>query len=508
MELKMQTEPIVILRKTSRFTEGVAFSLLLFAFVQTGSAFTQSGAVLTTDGSQSDVQAALSAATNGCVVDMPTGSFNWGAGGSSVTVPAGVTLTGLGTNATVINLTSDAPTYGNGIIQLAGSGSVAENFQVQGNTSGNGTVFQATAGNGWMITNIMYYSDQTGYFSYCGGSYGLITGCVLDGENGQQELNFGRGSDNSWQTPDTFGTTNAVYIENCTFFGRAYLTDANANARYVVRFCKVNGQQKVDGHGKASNTPPRGVRQMEVYGNIWYAGGYYNAMEIRGGTAMIFDNTNTVNNYGNGSCAWMAFTEYGCQAQWASFTNTYQTPANYSVDDQIGVGEDPKVAASDPVYVWCAVGTGNENPWPVTEGAVAAGAVQLYTNQVGNPNAAFTMQNIIAPNRDYYIDEGTGSFDGNPSDGSPGVGEGSYSQMEAITPTHTSVGFWVTDLGYWNTKTTNASGELYTWNGSAWVLKYVPYTYPYPYSALNPASAPQEQQAPSKPAPPTDLRPM
>ena len=509
IELKMQAKPIAILWKPRPLAECFAFSLFLFVFAQTGFSFTQSSTLFATDGSQSDVQAALSAATSGDVVDIPAGSFIWGTNDTSLSVGAGVVLDGAGTNNTIITLANNGPIYGSGVIQLSGAGSVAENFQIVGSSANVVTAFSATGNSGWMITNILYNGGTaSAYFAYTG-NYGLITGCSINGDNGETELIFGRGPDDAWQTPDSWGTINAVYIENCAFGNQGYVCDANANTRYVVRFCTMAGQQKIDGHGKASNTPARGVRQMEIYGNLWLAGGYYNAMEIRGGTAMIFDNTNTVSNYGNGSCAWMAFTEYGCQAEWGNFTNTYQTPLNYPVDDQVGVGEDPKIAASDPAYVWNAVGTGNENPWPVTEGAVAAGAIALYQTQTGNTNATFTMQNIIAANRDYFIDEGKGSFDGNPSDGSPGVGEGTYSQMETIKPVMTNVAFWVTDQGSWNTKMpANTSGELYVWNGSAWVLKYVPYTYPYPYSATHLAPASQSQQESPQVSPPGNLRPI
>ena len=47
----------------------------------------------------------------------------------------------------------------------------------------------------------------------------------------------------------------AVYVEDCVFSGQGYVCDANANARFVVRFNTVTGPMKVDGHGKASNSP-------------------------------------------------------------------------------------------------------------------------------------------------------------------------------------------------------------------------------------------------------------
>lgn len=465
-------------RKISLSAERFAFGFLLFAFAQSGLAFTKNGTIFITDGSQNDVAAAVASATNGCTVNIPSGSFIWGTNGSSINITANIVLQGAGTNSTMIYLAENGPTYGAGVISISAAALVC-NFSIVGTNSG-ASAFSAGGPNGWTIANINAYdiggSSATGYFCYVGNCYGLIDNCSITGDNGSVELIFGRGPTNSWQTPDSMGTTNAVYIENCTFGNQGYVCDANANERFVVRFCTINSQAKVDGHGKASNTPPRGVRQMEVYNNFWtQTSGYFPGIEIRGGTGVIFNNTNSIANLGNNGNEWLELAEYGCEDQWPNFTNTYQTPVNYPVDDQIGVGEDPKVAASDPVYVWCNGGVGNENPWVVGVEAVAAGAIALYTNQVQNPNATFTMTNIIFQDRDFYSDDYITSFNG-----SSGIGVGTYSQMQAITPTKTGVGFWATDQGHWNTTTTNTSGQLYVWNGSTWVLKYVPYRYPYP----------------------------
>ena len=65
--------------------------------------------------------------------------------------------------------------------------------------------------------------------------------------------------------------------------------------------------------------------------------------------------------------------------------------------------------------------------------------------------------------------------------GKSGVGSGTKAQMLAITPTKVGVGFWVTDEASWDTTLpANTSGQFYVWDGTAWVLKYTPYTYPHP----------------------------
>ena len=58
---------------------------------------------------------------------------------------------------------------------------------------------------------------------------------------------------------------------------------------------------------------------------------------------------------------------------------------------------------------------------------------------------------------------------------------GTTTQMNALTPTEVGYGFWVTDQGSWNSNLpNNTSGQLYSWNGTGWVLKYTPYLYPHP----------------------------
>jgi hypothetical protein len=300
-----------------------------------------------------------------------------------------------------------------------------------------------------------------GYFVYAS-TYGLIDNCTLNLVTGSDEPIFARGPSNSWQTLSSMGSTNAVYVENCTFNGPGYVCDINSNGRAAVRFCTINGTQKVDGHGVSTNSPPRSVRQMEVYGNNWTnSGTFWTAIEIRGGTAMIFDNTapnTTISNF--------YLTDYGYQGgPYANFGNVLQTPAQYPLADQIGVGPDPKIAASEPAYVWNNKESGSA--WPRTFHAATASEV------TANSGVAFNDGALIKPDRDFFADAGF--------DGSGNIGRGTKAAMLATTPTKIGAGWWVTDEASWNTTLpVNTSGQLYTWNGSAWVLKYVPLIYPHP----------------------------
>jgi hypothetical protein len=214
-------------------------------------------------------------------------------------------------------------------------------------------------------------------------------------------------------------------------------------------------------------------------------------MELRGGTGYVFNNTNAYNNVG-----YLTFNEYGCLDAWGNFGSIFMTPYNYPIKDQIGVGQDvlsgtnwvENTGGSAPVYSFnnsmYDTFNGGTTRWVPQTAGIPTGAINQYQNEMGNSNATFTMANVIAPDRDYFTQgsvQNGASYTLATFNGSSGVGVGTTAQMNAITPTLTGVGFWVTDQGSWNARlAANTSGQLYTWNGSAWVLTYTPYTYPDP----------------------------
>jgi hypothetical protein len=435
-------------------------------------AWTKSGTVFMTQGAQVDVVAAIAKSSPGDTIMIPEGIFVWGVNGTSVYLPPAVTLSGAGTSRTIIRIAPEAPRWGNGTIALSGP-SVVKDLTITQMGGGATSAFSTGPKSGWRITNVVYNSSPSaGYFVYAG-SYGLIDNCVVNGGSGSDEWIFARGPANSWQTANSFGTADAVYVEDCTFNGRGY-SDFNSNSRGVVRYCTITGPIKIDAHGLASNTPARGVRQVEFYGNHWTAaGGYWEAFDLRGGTGMVFDNTcdNGVGQSAPYQNPRLLLEEYGAEALWPNFGNIFQTPADYPIADQIGVRQDPKVAGSSPYYLWnnLQAGISWQPIWP----PIPEGAIARYRAQTGNPSATFTMQNIVAADRDYFI-QGAGF------DGSSGMGRGTTAQMKAIIPTKAGVGFWVTDQGSWKASAPGRSGQLYVWRGSAWVLAYTPYTYPHP----------------------------
>ena len=438
-------------------------------------AFSKIGTVYTTDGSLADVQGAVNDATAGDTVQIPEGTFVWGANGSYLNVSKAITVEGLSRANTIIHISTTAGNYGSATIRVS-NGAIIRNFTVSPLADNKTPISIGGFTPPYARVTEINNSPAVGinsYFVY-GGGYGLIDNCNVVGGRGDAELIFTRGPTNAWQTPHTMGTAEAIIIEDCVFSGSGYVSDFNANSRAVVRFTTIEGQMKIDTHGVSTNSPPRSGRQTEAYRNTWTVTGvvYYTSFEIRGGTGIIFDNTAT----NTAPSHWFGILDYGYKGIYTNYGNgsIYGTPTWYPLKDQIGVGMDPKVAGSEPMYlINNKKGSGD---WGITWSAVAGGAITQYRTEIDDETATFAMFDVIKANTDYFKHNVGGSFDG-----TSGVGRGTKAQMEAITPTLAKVGFWVTDEGTWNTSGDGSGqGQLNQWNGSAWVLYYTPLQYPHP----------------------------
>lgn len=509
--------------------------------------------IYATSCSQDDVETAYyNVSGPGDTVVIPTGFATWGASNRSdqgkIYIGTGNAFTFVGQGSgTVITLDDTGPEFAAGIINILGTGITFSGITIIGSNVNPVTAFyiapfsQYTANN-FRLTNITYAGNNgTAYFAYISASSGIIDNCILGSANGSTELIFTRGDGASWQSPPTLGSANAVYIEDCHFTGQGYVCDANSNARIVVRHNIIDGPQKVDGHGVASNTPARSYREMEVYNNTWTNTGnsFWTAIEPRGGSPIIFNNSTAAPPASN---VWMFLTDYSYLNPNPNFGNQFQTLANYPIQDQIGVGEDPQVAHSQPGYVF-----GNKqssSPWArafhtpeeitlgTTTGVIASGAttipctpsaVGLWVGNnisfAGDPNFYLSSSNTSNGAPNIFIFSGlkqaiasgiaisygaqtqyqaqiltTGAtftesdvihnnrdfYADAGFDQLTGVSIGTTAQMTALTPTVTGYGFWVTDQGSWNTTVpSGTAGLLYTWSGG-WNLYYTPYTYPHP----------------------------
>jgi hypothetical protein len=355
----------------------------------------------TCDGTQSDIQSAIDDAA----ANHPAPSYVTAA--TIRMTPPGPGVVALGENDTPLTFGTTVILTGNGmggpngtyvtlprswsgslhtsntraVIEIGDSASWIENFDIPDAVSGV-PPFSAKVPTGARISSVAYNNNGRRVVAYfctiAGGGTTppqiTIDNCNITGGAGTNELILMRGASDAWQKPDTFGSASNIFIETNTFNGLGYVCDANANAAVTLRFNTINGPMKIDGHGRATNTPARSVRLMEVYGNVWtLTKSYWQALEIRGGTSRVFGNSSTTGD--PGAAPWFTFTEYGClDFGLSTFGNVLLTPNNYPIPDQIGEGEDvdgdQAPGGSDPAYVWDNTLTANNSSWPWSDKSV------------------------------------------------------------------------------------------------------------------------------------------
>lgn len=347
--------------------------------------------------SMSDVQAAINKAVTGDTVIIPAGECTWGESKTYLTVNKAITLQGAGQGQTIITLSDTAGAWTSAVIRISAAATV-KSMTINGSNVRHAAAFSTGTVNDWRITDIDFNGGTTSaYFVYVSKVYGLIDNNDVTSASGSTELIFARGPTDSWQTPHSIGGADNVFIEDNTFNGRGAVCDINSNGRAVLRYNTITGPMKIDGHGMASNTPPRGVRHMEIYNNVWTRrNGFWRAMEIRGGGGRIFDNViengpnisvvltdycYTANNYGN------------CNGNVEP--NHCQCPSDYPVTDQIGVGIDPKVAASEPLYLWNNI----------QDGAPLVLKWRPTTSCTEVCGEAFALSSVIKEGIDYFISD-------------------------------------------------------------------------------------------------------
>jgi len=145
----------------------------------------------------------------------------------------------------------------------------------------------------------MYFGDLNQTVGY---QSGVIDNCQFI--NGRPIILDTAWGHDSYKRPIDLGGPDAIYFEDCTFtFNSAFTTcpDANFGGRYVVRYCHFyNGGTLQHSLQEESSYYTggigRGGRKVEIYQNIFEAvnNGYiqnYEAIKIRSGTGVVFNNT-------------------------------------------------------------------------------------------------------------------------------------------------------------------------------------------------------------------------
>lgn len=377
--------------------------LFVFLFVIVNPHYLCADTHVSADCELATVQAVIDLETvvTGDIVTIPGGNCTWGTDGAYLSVNKEITLQGAGVGVTIIDLATTAGSWGEGTIRISAAATV-KGFSIRTAESGNsGTAFSTGTVNGWRITGINY-NDRTstpnGYFVYVGSVYGLIDNNTLSENAGTMELIFVRGLTDSWQTAHSIGGESNLFIENNTFNGRSdvqgYVCDCNSNSRCVVRYNTITGPMKIDGHGLASNSPARGVRHMEIYNNTFLCNaGNWRAIEIRGGTGRIFNNTST-SSY---DTIYLSLNDY-CYIDGANYgncDNECKCADDRPVTDQIGIGVDPKSAASEPLYIWNNIRNGGQ--WTPGHSVLTESCISACGN--------WSQADAIISGTDYFVSE-------------------------------------------------------------------------------------------------------
>lgn len=275
--------------------------------------YTLSGSVYKTDGSQSDVQAALSEARDGSVIELPSGSFNWSSG---VTSDSAVTIQGQGASSTSVTngSSSNPPKFWCINLQCGESESRVSGIAFKGqygvdiHSSPSSAVFR--------VDNCSFDCGtvQGVLLQIWGNGKGLVDHCSFSGGGGSEMIhNMGMGGENpaGWEDNVYPGTDKMVFIENCTFsknpMADPYFWGTSAlqgyyGSRTVMRYNKLN-YAHIDQHG---NVPPLyGARWWEFYDNTFYVppeGNQSDYFGLRGGSGVVF-NTHVTGgpNWGSGA---------------------------------------------------------------------------------------------------------------------------------------------------------------------------------------------------------------
>ena len=122
-------------------------------------------------------------------------------------------------------------------------------------------------------------------------------GCIMAfGETYYTNNSQDQCGDLSYALPSWYGSSNQLTVEDCYFYktNPAVITgtaiDSYAGARFTFRH-NVITNNLIATHGTDSGGRVRGPRHYEIYGNNMNTVGEYLALELRGGTGLVWSNT-------------------------------------------------------------------------------------------------------------------------------------------------------------------------------------------------------------------------
>jgi uncharacterized repeat protein (TIGR02543 family) len=343
--------------------------------------------------SRADVGTAVASATHGDTVIMPSGDSTWT---TQLDIAVGITLQGSGEGTTIIrdNVTKDGSSTSS---LMKFTVNTPNNFRITNFTVvGVATdpsifnkghfVLDGTA-KAFRFDHITATNPQTSLIRTYGYLWGVIDHVTMPDtfvyllQAGHDTWGGSDYGDGSWAEALYLGTEKAIYVEDCVLTAgdqaAAYnMTDGLAGARVVIRHNTFN-YGRVASHGAEGGGRTRGHRSMEVYENDFYysdsaAWVNDNAMQIRGGTGVFFNNRvhglfSTFGNF-NYVVKHQNYRDGFSDAPWGKCDGTGPYDENsgggtgYRCVDQPGSGTSVDLGGNltpvqvlnslDPVYVW------------------------------------------------------------------------------------------------------------------------------------------------------------
>jgi hypothetical protein len=319
---------------------------------------------------------------------------------------------------------------------------------------------------------------------------------------------IGDWGDNSFASPDTFGTAQTMFIENNLLSGvRGSENDVSfggnvGGARYVCRFNTVtnmSGTGLCSAHGTAWTGRPRGQRQVEVYYNT-VSGTSCNAIDgLNGGTGYYFSNSFTGTGCNSITTLDIPRISANVSGPWnrcdgtqpwdqSPFTSTSQcldqTGRGPGLLIQGGNGSSSQtgtILASNPGAPCAGAVVGRCWPNPALDPIYEAG--ETTPNPATPVAISGAASGRVVLNRDVYaeVSQSPQTSTTSPFSGANGTGYGTLARRP-VTCT-AGVGYWATDQGTWNTYNSQG-GELFICGaGNTWTMSYEPYSYPHPLTA-------------------------
>jgi hypothetical protein len=239
-----------------------------------------------TDASYAGVNAAIAIASANDTVVIPPGTNTWS---SMLTINKNIRLIGSGTNTTLItgNISDVALIY---LQPQPGWSNEISQFTISGNVGG--AAIRVGGGNGFRVDN-MSFQNVSAISIFVIGSYGVIDHACFNLSQviGVQVSGVGYGDD-SWHDAPSYGTANALYVEDCIFYSPQYaVMDNYSGARIVFRHNIVHNGF-FEAHGTDTSQRERGTRQFEIYNNQFISDvpNSNQAIHLRSGSGVIYSN--------------------------------------------------------------------------------------------------------------------------------------------------------------------------------------------------------------------------